>query len=86
MFDINIGVQTRPKLKNFCPFCAFLSNIEPNNVHKVLVDSDWVSTMQEELHQFERSKVWHLKPRPKERSIIVTSRPKGDKRVTAVDA
>ena len=28
--------------------------------------------MQEELHQFERSKVWHLEPRPKDRSIINT--------------
>jgi len=28
--------------------------------------------MQEELHQFERNKVWHLVPRPKERSIIDT--------------
>jgi len=26
--------------------------------------------MQEELHQFERNKVWHLKPRPKDRLII----------------
>jgi len=26
--------------------------------------------MQEELHQFERNKVWHLAPMPKERSII----------------
>jgi len=26
--------------------------------------------MREELHQFERNKVWHLEPRPKDRSII----------------
>jgi len=28
--------------------------------------------MQEELHQFERNKVWHLVPRPEDRSIIGT--------------
>ena len=28
--------------------------------------------MQEELHQFKRSKVWHLVPRPENRSIIGT--------------
>ena len=28
--------------------------------------------MQEELHQFERNKVWHLVPHPEDRLIIVT--------------
>jgi len=28
--------------------------------------------MQEELHQFKRNKVWHLVPRPENRSIIGT--------------
>jgi len=55
--DLNTEVQTRSKLKNFCVFYAFLSNIEPKIVDEALVDSDWVSTMQEELHQFERNKV-----------------------------
>ena len=36
------------------------------------MDSDWVTAMQDELHQFERNKVCHLVPRPKERSIIGT--------------
>ena len=27
--DLNFGVQTRSRLKNFCAFYAFLSNIEP---------------------------------------------------------
>ena len=60
--DINTGVQTRSKIKNFCAFYAFLSNIEPKNVIEALADSDWVTAMQEELHQFERNKVWHLVP------------------------
>jgi len=28
--------------------------------------------LQEELHQFERNKVWHLVPQPKDRTIIGT--------------
>jgi len=48
----------------------FFFLIEPKNVYEALVDSDWVTAMQEELHQFERNKVWHLKLRSKDRSII----------------
>jgi len=36
--DINTGVQTRSKLKTFCAFYAFLSNIEPKNVDEALAD------------------------------------------------
>ena len=72
MSDISTGVQIRSKLKNFHAFYAFLSNIELKNVHEALEDSNWVTVMQEELHQFERNKVWHLVPWPKDRSIIGT--------------
>lgn len=57
MSNIDTGVQTRSKLGNFCAFYAFLSNIEPKNVHEALADSDWFNAMQEELHQFKRNKV-----------------------------
>ncbi|XP_070014245.1 secreted RxLR effector protein 161-like [Nicotiana sylvestris] len=33
-------------------------------------DTDWVNVMQDELNQFERSQVWHLVPRPKDRSKL----------------
>jgi len=72
MSNINTGVQIRSKLRNFCAFCAFLSNIEPKNVHEALADSDRVTAMQEELHLFEKSKVCYLEPWPKDRLIIVT--------------
>ena len=55
--DLNYGVQTRSRLKNFCAFYAFLSNMEPKNVCETLADPDWVTAMQEEFHQFERNKV-----------------------------
>jgi len=47
-------VHSRSQLKNFY---AFLFDIDPKNVNEALEDSDWVTTMQEELHQFERNKV-----------------------------
>jgi len=55
--DLNFEVQIRSRLKNFCAFYAFLSHVEPKNVYKALADSDWISAIQEELHQFERNKV-----------------------------
>jgi len=70
MSDINTGVQTRSKLRNVYAFYAFLSNIKPKNVHEALANSDWAIAIQEELHQFESNKVWHLEPQPKDISII----------------
>jgi len=36
--DLNLGVQTRSRLKNFCAFYAFLSNIKQKNVNGALAD------------------------------------------------
>jgi len=44
--------------------------MEPKNVYKALTDLDCIVAMQEELHQFERNQVWHLVPKPKDRTII----------------
>ena len=68
--NLNTGVQI--PTQKFCTFYAFLSDIEPKNVNEALADSDWVIAMQEDLHQFERNKVWHLVPEPKSRTIIGT--------------
>ena len=46
--------------------------MEPKNVYEALIDSDWISAIQEELHQFERNQVWHLVPKSKDRTIIGT--------------
>jgi len=70
--DPNTGAQIRSKLKKFYAFYAFLSNIEPKIMDEALIDLDWVSEMQEELHLFERNKVWHLVRRPKNRTSIGT--------------
>ncbi|CAM8994349.1 unnamed protein product [Rhodiola kirilowii] len=51
---------------------AFVSLIEPKSVQEALKDPDWIQAMQDELHQFERNKVWRLVPRPEKRKVIGT--------------
>nr|XP_016490339.1 PREDICTED: uncharacterized protein LOC107810113 [Nicotiana tabacum] len=46
--------------------------VELKNIKEALKDLDWIIAMQEELNQFERSKVWHLVQRPKNRTVIGT--------------
>ena len=51
---------------------ALVSQIEPTNTEIALTDESWINTMHEELHQFERNKVWYLVPRPLNDSVIRT--------------
>ncbi|XP_075521449.1 putative mitochondrial protein AtMg00820 [Primulina tabacum] len=51
---------------------AFVSQIEPKKIDDALHDINWIEAMQEELNQYERSKVWHLVPRPDNMKIIGT--------------
>ncbi|KAJ0587298.1 putative RNA-directed DNA polymerase [Helianthus annuus] len=64
------GVRTRSATAHECAFAGFLSKIEPKSVKEALNDSDWIQAMQEELDQFEKSKVWDLVPRPNDKSVI----------------
>ena len=59
---LNFGIHTRLKIRNLVAFLAFISSFEPKNVKEALGDADWVNSMQEELHHFEKSKVWYLVP------------------------
>ncbi|XP_070047490.1 uncharacterized protein [Nicotiana tomentosiformis] len=52
---LDSGIQTRSKAINAFVFSAFLSQIEPKNIKEALKDVDWITVMQEELHQFERN-------------------------------
>ena len=70
--DPEAGVQTIRASQNECYFSSFLSKIESKKVEEALEDPYWVITMKEELNHFERSKVWKLVPRPKNKSIIGT--------------
>ena len=61
---LNSEVHTRSKTRNLVAFSYFISTIETKNFKEALSDADWVNSLQEELHQFERSKVWYVVPRP----------------------
>ena len=46
--------------------------MEPKTYKDAESDEHWIMAMQEELNQFERSKVWTLLPPPENHSIIGT--------------
>ena len=70
--DPNQEVNIRSSYRNIYEYVAFFSQLEPKNVKEALNDDHWIIAMQEELNQFERSKVWNLVPRPNDHSIIDT--------------
>ncbi|KAL8105134.1 hypothetical protein AgCh_029065 [Apium graveolens] len=70
--DPTDGVRTRSATANECLHAYFLSQIEPKKTEEALLDPDWISSMQEELNQFERNKFWKLVSVLKNRSIIGT--------------
>nr|XP_009628727.1 uncharacterized protein LOC104119040 [Nicotiana tomentosiformis] len=49
---LDTRIQTRSKSRNSLSFSAFLSQIEPKNIEEALKDADWITAMQDELHQF----------------------------------
>ncbi|GJZ16086.1 retrovirus-related pol polyprotein from transposon TNT 1-94 [Tanacetum coccineum] len=66
-------VQTRRQLATdpeMCMFALTVSIVEPKNIKKVMVDSAWIEAMQDELHQFDRLKVWELVNKPFGKIII----------------
>ncbi|KAG9451352.1 hypothetical protein H6P81_011317 [Aristolochia fimbriata] len=73
--DLNDGVKTRGKhvdFRDMVHFVCYTSSQEPKKVEEALHDEYWVLALQEELHQFERNKVWRLVPRPVHNNIIGT--------------
>ena len=66
------SVSTRGQLLSFCCIHSYVSHIEPIKVYDALQDEDWVQAMHEELHNFERNKVWSLVERPKNHNVIGT--------------
>ncbi|GJW70798.1 retrovirus-related pol polyprotein from transposon TNT 1-94 [Tanacetum coccineum] len=66
-------VQTRRQLATdpkMCMFALTVSIVEPKNIKEAMADSAWIESMQEELHQFDRLKVWELFDKPFDKMII----------------
>ncbi|GJU43859.1 retrovirus-related pol polyprotein from transposon TNT 1-94 [Tanacetum coccineum] len=66
-------VQTRPQLSTdpeMCMFALTVSIVEPKNIKEETADSAWIKAMQDELHQFDRLKVWELVDKPFGKMII----------------
>nr|GEV72859.1 retrovirus-related Pol polyprotein from transposon TNT 1-94 [Tanacetum cinerariifolium] len=60
-------VSTRKQLETdamWCYFDAFLASVEPKNFKQAMTEPSWIDAMQEEIHEFERLKVWELVPCP----------------------
>nr|GEV14911.1 Gag-Pol polyprotein [Tanacetum cinerariifolium] len=60
-------VRTRRQLESDAEMCMFaltVSQIKPKNIKEAMVDSAWIESMPEELHQFDRLDVWELVDRP----------------------
>ncbi|GKF46241.1 gag-pol polyprotein [Tanacetum coccineum] len=53
-----------------CMYALTVSTNEPKNIKEAMQDHSWIESMQEELHQFERLKVWKLVEKPAKRTII----------------
>ncbi|KAJ9561414.1 hypothetical protein OSB04_006574 [Centaurea solstitialis] len=68
--DPSTGVKTRHRASNHCLYVCFLSENKPSKIEEALADPFLVSTMQEELAEFERNLVWILVHRPSRKTII----------------
>ncbi|GJU67441.1 retrovirus-related pol polyprotein from transposon TNT 1-94 [Tanacetum coccineum] len=66
-------VQTRRQLvtdPEMCMFALTVSIVEPKNIKEAMPDSAWTEAIQDELHQFDRLKVWELVDKPFGKMII----------------
>ncbi|GJT69380.1 hypothetical protein Tco_1028666 [Tanacetum coccineum] len=65
-------VQTRHNLQQIlkCDVRLTVSTVEPKNIKEAMADSTWIEAMHEELHQFNRLRVWELVNKPFGKNII----------------
>ena len=72
--DPSVRVQTRTSRQQVkeSNYQTLIFQVEPKNIDEVLNEEHWVSAMHEELHQFERNKVWSLVPRSEDQPVIGT--------------
>nr|GEV82870.1 hypothetical protein [Tanacetum cinerariifolium]GEX02049.1 hypothetical protein [Tanacetum cinerariifolium] len=66
-------VSSRKQLQTdamWCYFDAFLTSVELKNFKQAMIEPSWINTMQEEILEFERLKVWELVPCPEKVMLI----------------
>ncbi|GJY02814.1 retrovirus-related pol polyprotein from transposon TNT 1-94 [Tanacetum coccineum] len=66
-------VQIRRQLATdlvMCMFALIMSKAEPKNIKEEMADHAWIEAMQEELHQFDRLRVWELIDKPFKKTVI----------------
>ncbi|GKC19950.1 retrovirus-related pol polyprotein from transposon TNT 1-94 [Tanacetum coccineum] len=71
--DPSKPVMTRQRLhtdSEVCMYALTVSTIKPKNIKEAMADHSWIESMQDELNQFERLKVWELIPRLERKNII----------------
>ncbi|GKB27557.1 retrovirus-related pol polyprotein from transposon TNT 1-94 [Tanacetum coccineum] len=51
-------------------FALTVSTAETTNIKEAMADHVWIDAMQEELHQFDRLKVWELVDKPFGKTVI----------------
>ncbi|GJX62072.1 retrovirus-related pol polyprotein from transposon TNT 1-94 [Tanacetum coccineum] len=62
MLTRSMAAKLTAALVSECLFADFLSEIEPKRISEALKHPGWIDSMQEELNQFYRNKVWTLLP------------------------
>ncbi|GKE33466.1 retrovirus-related pol polyprotein from transposon TNT 1-94, partial [Tanacetum coccineum] len=71
--DPSRSVSTRKQLQTdamWCYFDAFLTLVKPKNFKQAMTKPSWIDAMQEEIHEFERLKVWKSVPCPDKVMLI----------------
>ncbi|GJU67269.1 hypothetical protein Tco_1253528 [Tanacetum coccineum] len=53
-----------------CMFALTVSKAEPTNIKDAISDHTWIEAMQDELHQFDKLKVWELVDKPSGKTLI----------------
>ncbi|GJS59363.1 retrovirus-related pol polyprotein from transposon TNT 1-94 [Tanacetum coccineum] len=72
--DTSKPVMTRQRLQTdseVCMYALTVSTLEPKNIKEAMLDHNWIKSIQDKLHQFERLDVWELVPIPDGKNIIV---------------
>nr|GFA19329.1 integrase, catalytic region, zinc finger, CCHC-type, peptidase aspartic, catalytic [Tanacetum cinerariifolium] len=66
-------VQIRRQLAidpEMCMYALTVSTTKPKNIMEAMANSAWIEAMQEELHQFDRLRVWELVDKPFGKMVI----------------